>query len=78
MLSNRPFQAARSYPLIACLLCVALPSIAQAKESAPFELKTRGVGGTRVRPSSLESEDNKVTGVDGAVVEEIWFRHAAP
>jgi len=39
MLSDRLSQAVRSSPLIACLLCLALPSIAQAKESAPLELK---------------------------------------
>jgi serine/threonine protein kinase len=39
-----------------------------------FGLHSRGVGGTREKKSALEQP---IQGVEGAIVEEIWFQHVA-
>jgi hypothetical protein len=44
---------------------------------APFGLRTRGVGGTRDTTSGANKESTWIRGIDGVLVEEIWFRHIA-
>lgn len=46
----------------------------------PFGFKTRGVAGIRKLPPDEENQPTPltVTGRDGAVVQEIWFRHVEP
>jgi len=56
--------------------------VTKGKVTEPFAMKTRGVKGIRRLPTGdndAESSDNDtslwIEGQDGAVVQEIWFRH---